>query len=489
MDFPEELWSEVFGYIPRDALMHVHLVQRQFRRISRPLLFREFTFYADNWAASHLPASRRPEDAQTHLTMQRLQFWSSSEIAPLIHTVRLYGWRPASVRLDDTFFPELARSFARLTEVRYVFVNVDCGRVVIDSLWLLPNLTRLEIGSQASAIIMDPPPIHPLGISRFKLRTSAPDTAADSWLSVLRRDTLHSLSLDTIHGEGLFAQMQDGDPFPNVTVLSLNLQQMPSFNLDLLTKFPAVEVFSLFRGNWAVENLNPIRSGQLLSVLWTTLREYRGPDELLHMLLPIPSLRRLVLPLRRLDDRLRIFSSLDPPCNNITFLRFEAYDFDSEALRHVCRLFPHLVDLHIHVSIYTTRNFIPDPGAEDYEDTNITRWEADDFFSNLIDNSPLPANMQKLAIRWEFIDDIRRVGFPGVDFHEWREKIVVRHPDMRTIWIDAGRYNELFYFWRWGHSAGVLYNPEKPPDSHFGALEEKVTKLRGELELGYWDEI
>ncbi|KAJ7452665.1 hypothetical protein B0H11DRAFT_2072516 [Mycena galericulata] len=480
-DFPDELWAEVFANVPRDALFQTHLVCWRFCHITRRLLFREFTFYPKNYQApSHrdVPAD---QDGLRDIIMQRLRFWTSSEIAPLIRTCHLRGRRPApAVELlhPGSVLAELAHSFAHLTDVRYVSINVDCGRAAIDALWLLPNLTRLEIGAEASEInINPPPPLLPLCISTFKLELYFwTGSSAGSWASLLPRDTLQCL--DLMHNESLFAQLQNGEPFSNVTILRLNMQYTAArLSLQLLTKFPAVEVLSVSYPHSALQHdLAPIQSGPPLSNFWTALREYTGPDELLYMLLPIPSLRRLVLPSRDLDQRLRIFRSINHLKNNITSLCFDSHDFDSETLRHVCRLFPFVVDLQIRVTIVPPRDVVG----------FVSRWDTDHFFRKLIEESPLPTNTQKFAIRWEFVDDRKRVGFPGVDLHELGAALVARHPDMRAIWLSSRRFTGLSYFWRRGDHAGALYDPEQ----HDGRSQEraKSRRIRRELE-SHWNEI
>jgi hypothetical protein len=81
--FPCELWLEMFTYLPQDALKHVSLTHRILCTISRPLRFNHFelTLSYDH----DIPSLSA---AQVHHALQRLNFWVSPDIVPLVRSCR-----------------------------------------------------------------------------------------------------------------------------------------------------------------------------------------------------------------------------------------------------------------------------------------------------------------------------------------------------------------------------------------------------------------
>ncbi|KAJ6621809.1 hypothetical protein B0H10DRAFT_946818 [Mycena sp. CBHHK59/15] len=81
---PEELWTEIVGYASRETLKQLHVTQRRFHRLSRPLLFRDFDFQP--YAIDHYGFGANdvilPAAAELDRALQRLKFWTSAEIAP-----------------------------------------------------------------------------------------------------------------------------------------------------------------------------------------------------------------------------------------------------------------------------------------------------------------------------------------------------------------------------------------------------------------------
>ncbi|KAJ6587389.1 hypothetical protein B0H10DRAFT_2093738 [Mycena sp. CBHHK59/15] len=341
-DIPDEMWSEIFSHLPRDALVHVHLAQRRFHYISRPLLFSEFRFHPKNvkcppGTTSHVEIS---QEELVDIVLQRLEFWSSSGIAPFIRTCRVIGWRNSGCTAFFNSFPRFTNLF------RLCMIEVQYNQIFMQNLHLLPNLTHL------------------------KFRNFTPNTVVDHWIPILRRDTVRYLDLS--YNERLFAQIQAGDPFPYVKGVKILMHSSRiSLNLRVISKFPATEVLNVAHGDW--ELLTCASSGEShvpLSDLLTSLREYIGPEDLLHLLFPIPSLRRLVLPYSKPEDCLAKLGLIKTP-NNITSLNVQFSDFDHEVLRDLCGFFPHLIDLRIMILIPSW----DEDGEEYYYVTDGPCWE------------------------------------------------------------------------------------------------------------------
>ncbi|KAJ6630540.1 hypothetical protein B0H10DRAFT_833176 [Mycena sp. CBHHK59/15] len=135
-DIPDEMWSEIFAHLPRDALVHVHLAQWRFHCISRPLLFSEFSFHPKN--VKRLPGTTsRVELSQEELVdlvLQRLEFWSSSGIALFIRTCRVIGWRNSAVHNPYPLLAAFFISFPRFTNLfRLYMIKVQYNQIFMQT--------------------------------------------------------------------------------------------------------------------------------------------------------------------------------------------------------------------------------------------------------------------------------------------------------------------------------------------------------------------
>ncbi|KAJ7107730.1 hypothetical protein C8R44DRAFT_540212, partial [Mycena epipterygia] len=81
---PNELWLEVFHHLPRDTLKDVSLTHRTFCCLSRPLLFTDFKFHP--YAMVALDSQHLPSAEEVDQLMERLAFWCSADIAPLVRS-------------------------------------------------------------------------------------------------------------------------------------------------------------------------------------------------------------------------------------------------------------------------------------------------------------------------------------------------------------------------------------------------------------------
>ncbi|KAJ7145651.1 hypothetical protein C8R44DRAFT_723576 [Mycena epipterygia] len=137
--------------------------------------------------------------------------------------------------------------------------------------------------------------------------------------------------------------------------------------------------------------------------------------------------------------------------HHITSLDVELRHLDNEILKTMCRVFPNVTELRVKTSILMWDNdFL---GGD-------RPWEADDFFEALAEHSPLPFDIQKLAIHWEYIDGPTS-GFGALDLNEVKEALISKHPAMKMLWIDG---SEVMYLWRQGHAA-IRYTNDGNPDT------------------------
>ncbi|KAJ7107708.1 hypothetical protein C8R44DRAFT_529646, partial [Mycena epipterygia] len=89
---PNELWLEVFHHLPRDALKDVSLTYHAFHNISRSLLFTDFEFhpYATSGCVGILLL---PSATEVDQSLERLAFWCSEDIAPLVRSCNVIPWQ------------------------------------------------------------------------------------------------------------------------------------------------------------------------------------------------------------------------------------------------------------------------------------------------------------------------------------------------------------------------------------------------------------
>jgi hypothetical protein len=94
---PNELWREVFSYLPQDTLLDVSLTDRLFSSISRSYIFAKFDFhpYVFSYASITMCANDvlLPPPSEIKRSLQRLKFWTSPEIAPLVRACAITPFR------------------------------------------------------------------------------------------------------------------------------------------------------------------------------------------------------------------------------------------------------------------------------------------------------------------------------------------------------------------------------------------------------------
>jgi hypothetical protein len=138
---PDEIWNEIFKYLPHDALIRLHIADSQLHRIARPLLFREFNFHPygimgqGNTMECHPSAFALPQEQHVVFLSQPLQYWSSKEIAPFVRACRITPWYFTAEpyrslgweihKQNDPFAILISffRSLTRLTNLHHLFAR------------------------------------------------------------------------------------------------------------------------------------------------------------------------------------------------------------------------------------------------------------------------------------------------------------------------------------------------------------------------------
>ncbi|KAJ7315359.1 hypothetical protein DFH08DRAFT_1040033 [Mycena albidolilacea] len=311
---PEELWIDILQDLPKETLQNVALSHRNLRRISRPFLFVTFVFhpYAVPYIPQNMDRMRWPEADEPLLLskeaqdreLERLNFWSSAEIAPLVRTCRLIpvpGGAWGAENEPDVATALLAAFFERLprfNSIQYFHAYmVRFKQTGLANLCLLPALSRLEI---ILGTIVEPIDCHSLHlghITSFQLRHARHSILPlDSWMRLLRPTKLVEMYLG--FGSRLFAAIKHNDipPFPHVRKLTLQALRVGdrirplvvSSVLPILSKFMGVEVF-VMKGNWTDSEHESSRFSDSLPIL----KEYDGPQEMLSILFSRPTLSHI----------------------------------------------------------------------------------------------------------------------------------------------------------------------------------------------------
>ncbi|KAJ7644714.1 hypothetical protein FB45DRAFT_1021462 [Roridomyces roridus] len=458
---PNEVWLEVFELLPRDSLKHVHATHRMFRSTSRPLLFshllfrpyfREIDELGDRFAL--------PDPEVVQRTLDRLEFWSSNEIAPLVRqcTINLLGARFHTTAADSVLpeptesphtlmisFMDHLSKFTGLKKLRAHHALFTQAGIV--NLCQLPLLR--EVVTKSCNIV----PGETIDTRSLQLRTAKllhrADVVAEEdkmgaiWLSIVDRESLHEFEVTGRSFSGAGYTISEGPAFPNVHHLqfSIDLSTM-NRNLTTLSKFPAVRKVCLSGwGDFEYESTDaPLhRAPDVLPLL----QEYSGSCTPLHMFLPRPTLTCLSIHWCTPDE---LSSQLREEYTHITSLDAGLSNLDQQTLDTISTFLPELTELRLQI-FYD----LEDDDVEDGFNPKATN-----FFSTLV-NTPapqLPPNLRRLAISWEFDFEFLSDAFEDAPvaspdsiphFLAMRDKLRERCPALTTLWFDG---RDFMFWWR-----------------------------------------
>ncbi|KAJ6457365.1 hypothetical protein C8R45DRAFT_1033500 [Mycena sanguinolenta] len=448
---PEEIWSEIFLHLPRAALPQVNLTQRTFHHIVHPLLFRHLEFHPYNCLAGYssvnCPPSGLgiPDEEHVIFLLQRLQFWSSSDIAPLVRTCRVSNWSKAAIppngwifrRTDDPYI--LLNAFfdalPRFTALHHLaLTKVHFTQSGLKQLGLLRCLVNFEVllCSIADGRVVDIGDLTPLHATQvtFRRHDVFSEGCVEHWVPLLNPQIL--THLDLAHIPAVLSQIRASTgTFPSVKSLKITMDLCVPSWARILSKFPAIEVLDISRlrfcGYDKVSEPHVPPHGLL-----TALREYTGPEELLQFLVPIPTLRRVTLPkwcTRTFDDLVQF--GVTGTVNNVSSLKVNIVNpatvkFYFEAVCAVCIVFPGLAELHVKI--------FESPWSR--KDWPNNAFKPDKFLTELQERLPLPKSLQKLALHWECPDrTLPADGQP--DLNGVKDALVAEYPELRMMQVQG----------------------------------------------------
>ncbi|KAK7013113.1 hypothetical protein R3P38DRAFT_1516869 [Favolaschia claudopus] len=473
---PEETLAEIFAFLPRSVLPQVNLTAKSFHRISRPLLFRDLKIHPYVCIAGYslldCPPSGLAIPAEIHIAylLERLQYWASPEIAPLVRTCSVSPWSNAGIgpmvsrddrngwdfrtNVSDPYillnaFFDVLPSFTSLRT--FTLKKVHFRQTALKQLEMLPSGTTLCVdgGHVIRREEIDETELDSLPVSRFKCfhHSGARDACLRQWIPRLDPDVLIHLDLtyNPIFIEQILALT---GTFPRLTTLTVELLLHHQWSA-VLAKFPATETLSIHRFGECEELTAPHIS---LDKLLPLIQEFTGPSELLNYFLVIPTLRRLSLdswvPPTNPDDIPVYLGRLG--MQNIVSMRTTLFQVQLQSSYFVgfstlCSTFPNLTELHINIA-----------DATDSDSDKL-----DEFLSELeLRQTPLPTSLKKLAIHWSDSgsDPSRKQMSADVldRMKNIQNSLVSDNPELRCICLGMDDGSGMMYLWRRGSGSDLV---------------------------------
>ncbi|KAF7376512.1 hypothetical protein MSAN_00067200 [Mycena sanguinolenta] len=457
---PNELWLDIFRYLPRDTIETISLTSSTFRDVSRPFLFAHFDFHP--YAVGKAGAILLPPNIVIDEALERLEFYTSDDIARHVRSCKIIAWQSplwrkigaawSSCKFSVTDSPHtlIAPFFARLDKFTglqsFHAEEIHFTQSAVASLCRASSLAdfRLVRCTFAAGERIDTPSLH-LGVSRFSYlhdEFSLKD-GIGLWIPLLRLDTIRELEL-TCNPNIIGESMGSVPLFPLVHTLTITVGgRGGSYNLSVLSHFPAVEVFST--------NASP-DSPVTVSTVLPVLRQYAGPCETIALFLPRSTLTHLAIPQCSPRVFIEQLNGNQGPSNMLSLrVAFNSEGFDTKAIRYIRSFFPELKELLIGVFHYDRgpdANNIPDPN-------NIHNMIAMSFIK-LGEPFTLPIGLERMMFTWiikyAVVRSSYRIEVPA--FSDVHDALVRRYPALTTVWLDG--HNFLFC-WRkslYGHFEG-----------------------------------
>ncbi|KAJ7111869.1 hypothetical protein C8R44DRAFT_985335 [Mycena epipterygia] len=214
-----ELW---FHYLPRDTVKDVSFTHRRFARLSRPLRFTDFDFHP-----YELHGLRLPSADEVQRSLERLTFWCSDDIAPLVRACHVVPWME-NVGPVGSFPPKThhtscyprSLSASRASPAFSDFIAGAC-------------ISRKSDGEPVS-LASGAPPYHQFFLLHNDINS---EDELDHWIALLHPECLGEL--DLMCNPRLFNEAMAALPsFPHVRKLAVKIR----LSTGTLSKFPALEV-------------------------------------------------------------------------------------------------------------------------------------------------------------------------------------------------------------------------------------------------------
>ncbi|KAJ7304778.1 Fungalysin metallopeptidase-domain-containing protein [Mycena albidolilacea] len=452
LQVPEELLLEIVQHLPKEALQHVSLAHRTLWRISRPFLFADFVFHPYGmdrvrWPWHPVCLYDEAQDRE----IQRLDFWSSPEIAPFVWSCSVIPlssreWaKQEAVNMQTALLRIFFKRLPHFTGIHHFHAcMVRFTRTGLANVCGLPRLARLQI------ILCS--------------------IQKSQWVNLLL--PTHLVEMHLGYGPNFLVQLSYRIPsLPRMRKLMLRAMRTEddreprrgSLVLPILSKFPGVTNF-VMEGNWGGWG---DQFGLGAHDLLPMLREYDGPPQMLRIFLNRATLARLTL--NSLGES-QITDVLQRNLRSSNILSFTATSspLDVASFSSLFSILPHLTNLSIIIS---------------YGHWDNQTSQSLEFLESLSNIQPFPPSLEFLSMRWKHckpdvsnaeddaasIDELRH-------FAELRE-LVGRSPALTPLWFDGlvSRINGAgFLMGRWMNKPPVMRRWVA-----FDARNEKETECVG----------
>ncbi|KAJ7060125.1 hypothetical protein C8F01DRAFT_1144077 [Mycena amicta] len=263
---PPEIWIHTFKdpELSDDDLQSLCLTDRTFSHLARPLLFSHFQFRAYFSRADSHPAWEAgpevllPNENRVWAYLERLDFWLSDAIAPLVRTCEIEtwdrrGWLPSDAPLTtsddpDGLLGELIPRWERFSRLQGVTLSgLAIGANLLFKLSRMSTLRELRVNgctvktTEPFPLMLEGPQLSEVSFTGSK--DAAQDMDMGLWTPFLDPRYLRKFKIG-----GILRSWNDGTPhrrFPLVTELSFTLPKKGQTLQDILAKFPAVQTLTI----------------------------------------------------------------------------------------------------------------------------------------------------------------------------------------------------------------------------------------------------
>ncbi|KAJ6566885.1 hypothetical protein B0H19DRAFT_1258068 [Mycena capillaripes] len=418
---PTELWFETFAVLPRRTLLSLHSTSQLFHGISRPLLFGDFDFHP--FQIQEGANSRYSNQNDVDRSIRRLEFWTSSPIAPFVRACTFSAFCRSRDDPSPVFaaFFRLLPNLSSLQQLNCVIIKFD--RVAVEALCALPNLTRVQLtgcslDEEVTGLLLRVKSFFYVHIAGTR------SSGAHRWLSILDKGILYDLKLPSAPSPSLFLEGETSD-LPNVHTLLLGIKDWSE--IPLLSKFPAVRSLQV---PWC-----PSFSGEVgrRPILFAYLDEYDGPHEMLLFLDPRAAPTRLnIVPC---DPQLLLerFFTARVALRAVEQLLISLYFLQQDVLGGCLTFLPNLRELRVKVCQPFDNMEIPD--AETH--TRQT------FYDSIVTSSPFPSTLEKLYISWPAYSD-PHTPFTLASAQAVRNALQSANTALRCIWLATPEFQYLW---------------------------------------------
>ncbi|KAK6977209.1 hypothetical protein R3P38DRAFT_2666855 [Favolaschia claudopus] len=432
-----ELWYEIFAFLPPAAIRNLSSTDRDFHSIVRPFGFSKYHVVPH----SH---THKPPTAHLERSLQRLDFYSSEKIAPHVHScvVKVPHWlrvgqQPAEAGaphvLMREFYDRLSLfSFLQRLELSGIQIT-QLGFSGICALPALKHLSLSSVGKQGTIMA-----------GTLTLRVKSLVTIHDFCLGgplshVLSPDTLEQLDFSDFNA---LAAPGVG-PFPHVHTLKVmdDIFISGAEAQIILAKFTAVRSFCV-RFNGLLQEFTPETAAGIFPVL----REYAGERENLYLFIKRPTLSYIMLNPFILSRSFEAFMSEFKHAKDMSNVKsikatFTVEDFGVVEFARIFTLFPCLTQLYLYLNpddVGYDGSFCPEP---------LT------LIDTLANQVSLPKTLQTLSLCWQFNyfngrevpDPAKNPASDTKDFCAVRDSILACCQNLCYLYLDGYHFSYLWW--------------------------------------------